>query len=75
MSREFNQCVSLDIKGPIKNKTYILYIIDTFSRLTRGIIIKDKLPKTIIKSVLSCWIFSSGIGPGMPDKFIFDNRG
>ena len=75
MSRDFNQCVSLDIKGPIKNKTYILYIIDTFSRLTRGVIIKDKLPKTIVKSVHSSWVLGNQIGPGMPEKFLFNNRG
>ena len=38
---DFNQCVTLDLKGPINvHKHYIMYAIDSFSRLTRGIIIK-----------------------------------
>ena len=72
VSRNFNQCVSIDLKGPF-NKKYILYCVDTFSRLTRGIIIKDKNPSTIIKGLLDCWILGKGIGPGMPIKFLFDN--
>ena len=72
LSRNFNQCVSIDLKGPF-NKKYILYCVDTFSRLTRGIIIKDKNPNTIVKGLLDCWILGRGIGPGMPGKFIFDN--
>ena len=71
LSRNFNQCVSIDLKGPI-NKKYILYCVDTFSRLTRGIIIKDKNPNTIVKGLIDCWILGRGIGPGMPGKFIFD---
>ena len=72
VSRNFNQCVSIDLKGPF-NKKYILYCVDTFSRLTRGIIIKDKNPSTIIKGLLDCWILGKGIGPGMPITFLFDN--
>ena len=72
VSRNFNQCVSIDLKGPF-NKKYILYCVDTFSRLTRGIIIKDKNPNTIVKGLIDCWILGKGIGPGMPVKFIFDN--
>ena len=75
VSRNFNQSVSIDLKGPFRNKSYILYCIDTFSRLTRGIIIKDKQPSTIVKGLLDCWILGRGIGPGMPDKFIYDNGG
>ena len=47
--------------------------MDTFSRLTRGIIIKDKNPSTIVKGILDCWVLGKGIGPGMPNKFIHDN--
>ena len=72
VSNNFNQSVSIDLKGPT-NKGYILYCVDTFSRLTRGIIIKDKNPSTIIKGLLDCWILGRVIGPGMPGKFIHDN--
>ena len=57
------------------NKGYILYCICTFSRLTRGVIIKDKKPSTIVKGVLDCWVLGKGIGPGIPGKFMFDNGG
>ena len=50
-------------------------MIDSFSRLTRGIIIKDKKPSTIVKSILSCWVLGNGIGPGMPGRFLHDNGG
>ena len=75
VSRDFNQCVALDLKENKKNKQYILYCIDTFSRLTRGVIIKDKKPATIIKGIQDCWILGKGIGPGIPNKFLFDNGG
>ena len=72
VSNNFNQCVSVDLRGP-HNKKYILYCVDTFSRLTRGVIIKDKTPSTIVKGILDCWVLGRGIGPGMPSKFIHDN--
>merc|ERR1711954_632482 len=72
VSNDFNQCVSIDLKGPW-NKRYILYCVDTFSRLTRGVIIKDKTPQSIIKGILDCWVLGCRIGPGMPAKFIHDN--
>ena len=73
MSDDFNKCVALDLKQ--RNKKYILYCVCTFSRLTRAIIIKDKLPKTIVSGILKCWVLGNGIGPGIPDKFLFDNGG
>ena len=75
VSRDFNQCVALDLKENKKNKQYILYCIDTFSRLTRGVIIKDKKPATIVKGIHDCWILGKGTGPGIPNKFLFDNGG
>ena len=59
----------------LTNKKYILYCVDTFSRLSRGVIISNKNPNTIVKGLIDCWILGSGIGPGMPEKFIFDNGG
>ena len=74
VSSEFNECVSIDLKGPLPNKdSYILYLVDTFSRLTRGVIVKDKKPETIVKAILKCWVLGNGIGPGMPRKFLHDN--
>ena len=71
----FNQCVSLDLKENKRNKTYILYAIDSFSRLTRAKIIKDKEPTTIVKSILDIWVLGHGVGPGIPQRFQFDNGG
>ena len=73
MSDDFNQCVALDLKE--RNKKFILYCICTFSRLTRAVIIKDKKPKTIVAGILKCWVLGNGIGPGIPQKFLFDNGG
>ena len=74
VSRDFNQVVILDLKGPINvYKHYILYAIDSFSRMTRGVIIKNIQPDTIMKALIDIWILGKGLGPGMPDKFYFDN--
>ena len=75
VSSDFNECVALDLKERKTNKEYILYCICTFSRLTRGVIIKDKNPSTIVKGVIDCWVLGKGIGPGIPGKFLFDNGG
>ena len=50
-----------------------MYCVDTFSQLTRAVIIKDKNPSTIIKGILDCWVLGRGIGPGIPQKFLHDN--
>ena len=42
VSSDFNECVALDLKERKANKEYILYAICTFSRLTRGVIIKKR---------------------------------
>ena len=73
VSRKYNQCVSLDLRERRQNKCYILYVIDTFSRLTRAQIIKNKEPMTIVKAVMDIWVLGRGTGPGIPDRFIFDN--
>ena len=52
-----------------------MYAIDTFSRLTRGLIIKNKEPASIVKGIIDIWILGKGIGPGIPNRFIVDNGG
>ena len=42
LSRTFNQCVAIDLKDRKTNKTFILYAVDTFSRLARAKILKNK---------------------------------
>ena len=75
MSRDFNQCVALDLKIRRNNKKPIIYAVDTFSRLTRGKIIPNKNPPTIVKAILDIWVLGRGIGPGMPQRFMVDNGG
>ena len=73
LSKTFNQCVALDLKDRKRNKDYILYVVDTFSRLTRAKIIKNKEPTTVVKALLDIWVLGNGIGPGIPERFLFDN--
>ena len=75
MSTDFNDIVALDLKIHEKNKKPILYAVDTYSRLTRGSIIKNKEPSTVIKAILETWVLGKGVGPGMPRKFLVDNGG
>ena len=76
VSHDFNECVTLDLKGPINiQKHYILYAIDSFSRLTRGIIVKNKQPESIVRAIVDVWVLGKGLGPGMPGRFYFDNGG
>ena len=75
VSSDFNECVAIDLKIRKNNKEYILYCICTFSKLTRGVIIKDKKPATIVKGIIDCWVLGKGIGPGIPEKFLMDNGG
>ena len=72
VANDFNKCVALDLKIR-HNKKPILYAVDTFSRLTRGIIIKNKEPGSIVRGILDVWVLGKGIGPGIPDRFIVDN--
>ena len=74
LATEFNQCVTLDLKGPINaNNHYIMYAIDSFSRLTRAVIVKNKQPASIVKGIVDVWILGHGMGPGVPEKFYVDN--
>ena len=38
-------------------------------------IIKDKEPHTIVKTILKILVLCHGVGPGMPQRFQFDNGG
>ena len=56
VSSNFNQCVAIDLKDRKGNKSFILYAVDTFSRLTRAKIIKNKEPSTIVRALIDIWI-------------------
>ena len=59
LSSEFNNCVAVDMKVKKGNKGYLLYCINTFSRLTRGVIINNKNPNTIVSGIIDCWVLGT----------------
>ena len=77
-SRDVNDVVSIDLKILKKsgNKDVaILYLHDEFSKLTKGQVINDKNPDTIIKAIENKWIIGGGIGPGHPTRGFFSDNG
>lgn len=58
---QFNQIVSIDLKQYTDGlDKYILYMVDLFSRLTVGALIKNKKPATIGEMILEKWISVMG---------------
>ena len=58
---DFNDIISVDLKElqPEYRKEgyrYILYIVDEFSKLMRGVLIKDKEADTVIMALYAHWI-------------------
>lgn len=66
---DFNQNVALDLKcfAPY----YMLHMIDHFTRYSRGIVIKNKHPQTIVNGVLNSWVALFGT----PQRMLSDNGG
>ena len=60
ISNDFNQIVAMDLKVLDKGRGYILWIVDTFSKLIKGKYIKDKRPATIIEGIIIRILF---VGP------------
>jgi transposase InsO family protein len=54
---------------------YVLWMVDDATRLIRGEAIKSKDPDTIIAAMERIWINGYGMGPGMPEKYIFTDNG
>ena len=69
---DFNKVVSLDLVDMAK-KGWILYAIDEFSRLTKGVVLKDKSAKSVVDGILQCWIFGGGMGPSPLSKYFFSD--
>ena len=77
-ANDVNDVVSIDLK--ILKKTgnkevAILYLHDEFSKLTKGQVVNDKKPDTIIKAIENKWIIGGGIGPGHPSRGFFSDNG
>ena len=55
---------------------YILYIVDKFSKLMRGALIKDKEADTVITAIQTHWIIGKGgFGYGAPTLHIYSDNG
>ena len=70
-----NQIVSIDLKqydAKDKDKKWICYLVDMFSRLTVGAFIPNKKPQTIVQVILENWI---GTALGKMDTLHSDNGG
>ena len=60
---DFNDIISVDLKElqPEYRKNgyrYILYIVDEFSKLMKGILLKDKEAETVVMAVYTHWVFT-----------------
>ena len=61
---DFNDIISVDLKElqPEYRKNgyrYILYIVDEFSKLMRGVLIKNKEAETVVMAVYMHWIIGT----------------
>ena len=74
IANSFNEVVGLDLKV-LGDGTYILWLVDMFSRGLKGAHIKDKRPETIVNAIISTWIVGDGFGPGHPSKGFFSDNG
>ena len=71
LGKHFNDTVTLDLKEHVHNESWVLHLIDCFSRYSAARIIKSKKQEVIIKNIYMMWI--SYFGP--PNRFMSDNGG
>ena len=67
---KFLDVVAMDLKH-VRDNTWVLHLIDSFTRYSGGAIINNKRPETIVKGILECWVKFLGI----PRKILTDNGG
>ena len=67
----FNHTVTLDLKEYIHNESWILHLIDSFTRYSAARIITSKKPDIIIKNIFMMWVTYFGA----PVRFMSDNGG
>ena len=78
---DFKDIISVDLKElqPEYRKNgyrYIFYIVDEFSKLMKGILIKVKEAETVVLAVYIHWIIgSNGIGHGVPTQHVYSDNG
>ena len=66
---DFNEIVALDLKK--MDKTYILWMICTFTRFIKGVVVKDKEAETIINALQNGW----NLNYGYPSHGFFADNG
>ena len=69
---DVNEVVSIDLKEMREEGVYILYMVDEFTKFTRGEVIKNKTPSAVIEALERNWI---RLGPGYPSRGFFSDRG
>lgn len=69
LASEFNERVAIDLK--VWKNCYILYLVDMWSRLTIGTVIKRKSPEEVVNSIFKTWIAHYGVMGGI----LHDNGG
>ena len=70
IGQKFLDVVAMDLKH-IRDNSWVLHLIDSFTRFSGGTIIYNKRPETIIKGILECWVKFLGV----PRKILTDNGG
>ena len=70
IGQKFLDVVAMDLKH-IRENTWVLHLIDSYTRFSGGTIINNKRPETIIKGILECWVKFLGV----PRKILTDNGG
>ena len=70
MASRFGECVAMDLKE-FEPNVYLLHVIDHFTRLSAGAVIRNKKPETVIRELFRNWIQIYGA----PEAFLTDNGG
>ena len=70
MAKRFNQVVTMDLKKC--KRWWIIYFIDTHSRLCVARRIYRKFPYEVVQAFMVGWV---GAGYGVPEEIMFDNGG
>ena len=76
VTNTFNEVVGLDLKVLNKAKgEYILWMVDLFSKMIKGVYIRNKKPETIINGIISSWVIGDGAGVGFPSRGFWSDNG
>ena len=70
IGQKFLDVVAMDLKH-LHDNTWVLHLIDSFTRFSGGTIIHNKRPQTIVSGILDCWVKFLGV----PRKILTDNGG